>query len=204
MYFLFILGILFYKIDSSHGNVTNIGIRPEILSANDITDNLLAMLGIHDDGNDTNSERIRELKDKLQRIDSYVIDKEKYRELIVNETKHSLLNQTNFYSALKEQDYFQTLMNDTKNLYLKLKVKMNRDDIVKILSERSDDQRLLKPARRSMMDNFIPERRSERKFEELVDKYIAEVATDDHTFDDDDRYMKSWGTYALKFNIFKI
>lgn len=204
MYFLLILGVFLYNLDISHGNVTNIGIRAETLSVNDITDAILAILGIHEDGNGTKSERIKELKDKLQRIDSYVIDKEKYRELLLNETKHSILNETNFYSALKEQDYFQTLTNDTKNLYLKLKVKMNRDDIVKILSERSDNKKLIKTARRSMMENFVPERRSERKFEELVDKYIAEVATDDHKFDENDRYIKTWGMYAVDDISFRI
>lgn len=196
MYFLLILSIFFYKTDQSHGNVTNIGIRADSLGVNEITDALLAILGIHEDGNLTNSEKITELKDKLQRIDSYVVDKEKYRELIVNETKHSTLNQTNFYAALKEQDYFQTLTNDTKSLYLKLKVKMNRDDIVKILSERGDNN-LIKSARRSMMDSFVPERRSETKFEEIIDKYIAESAVDNHKFDENDRYIKTWGTYAV-------
>lgn len=197
MYLLLIFGIFFYEIDQSHGNVTHIGIPADNLNINEITDALLAILGIHEDGNMTNSERIKELKDKLQRIDSYVIDKEKYRELLVNETKHSNLNQTNFYAALKEQDYFQTLTNETKNLYLKLKIKMNRDDIVKILSERSDDKIIIKSARRSMMENFVPKRKSERRFEEMVDKYLGEVATDDHKFDENDRYIKTWGTYAI-------
>lgn len=195
MYFLLILSIFFYKTDESHGNVTNVGIRVDSEGVNEITDALLAILGVHEDGNLTNSERINALKDKLQRIDSYVVDKEKYRELIVNETRHSTLNQTNFYAALKEQDYFQTLTNDTKSLYLKLKVKMNRDDIVKILSERGDNN-LIKSARRAMMDNFVPERRSEAKFEEVIDKYIGEAAVDDHKFDEEDRYIKTWGTYA--------
>lgn len=204
MYFLLVLGICFYKINQSHGNATNIGIRPENLSVNDITDALLTILEIHEDGNATNSKRIMELKDKLQRIDSYVIDKEKYRELLVNETRHSNLNQTNFYAALKEQDYFQTLTNDTKNLYLKLKVKMNRDDIVKILSERGDNKNIIRSARRSMMENYVPKKMSERKFEESIDRFLGEIASDDHKFDENDRYIKNWGTYAVEYIGFTI
>lgn len=151
------------------------------------------MMSIYEDGNASHAGKIKELKDKLQRIDSYVVDKEKYRELLMNETRHSNLTQTNFYAALKEQGHFQTLTNDSHNLYLKLKMKMNRDDIVKILSERGKDPLLMKSARRAMTDNFVPNKRSERKFEEMVDRYIGEVATDDHKFDQNDRYLKTWG-----------
>ncbi|XP_026318326.1 transmembrane protease serine 11G-like [Hyposmocoma kahamanoa] len=196
MYFLLVLGIFIYKVDPSHGNVTNISMRGDNLSVNDITDTLLAVLGIHEDGNLTNSGRIKELKDKLQAIDSYVVDKEKYRELLMNETRHSTLNQTNFYSALNEQDYFQTLTNETMSLYLKLKVKMNRDDIVKLLSEKTDNTNMNKSARRSLMDNVEAGRRRLTKFEEMVDKYIGEVAVDEHTFDENDRYVKTWDPQA--------
>lgn len=201
MYFLLVLGIFIYKVDPSHGNVTNISMRGDNLSVNDITDALLAVLGIHEDGNLTNSGRIKELKDKLQAIDSYVVDKEKYRELLMNETRHSTLNQTNFYAALNEQDYFQTLTNETMSLYLKLKVKMNRDDIVKLLSEKADNTNMIKSARRSLADNVVEGRRRLTKFEEMVDKYIGEVPVDEHTFDENDRYVKTWGMYAAHIGI---
>lgn len=193
MYFLLVLGIFFYKINQSHGNVTNTDVQIDNLCVNDITEALLTVLGVRDDGNLTNAEKIKELKEKLLTIDSYVVDKEKYRELLLNETKHSTLNQTNFYAALNEKDYFQTLTNETMSLYLKLKMKMNRDDIVKVLSERGDNMNMIKSARRSMMDDNEAGVRKETKFEQMVDKYIGEVAVDDHTFDENDRYVNTWG-----------
>lgn len=197
MYFLLILGIFFYKIDQSHGNVTNTDVQIDNLCVNDITEALLTVLGVRDDGNITNAEKIKELKEKLLTIDSYVVDKEKYRELLLNETKHSTLNQTNFYAALNEQDYFQTLTNETMSLYLKLKMKMNRDDVVKVLSERGDDMNMIKSARRSMIDDNEAGVKKETKFEQMVDKYIGEVAVDDHIFDENDRYVNTWGMYVF-------
>ncbi|XP_038218590.1 transmembrane protease serine 9-like [Zerene cesonia] len=144
------------------------------------------------------NSRIRELKDKLNEIAKYVVDDDKLAELLIAETKTTDLNETNFYKALNETDNINLFYgSEPKNLYLKLKEKMNRDDIMKILSEKADSSKLVKAARRmiendhgtkSFIDNDV--------VDIIVDKMIAEKPRDDHTFDfnkDDNKYWDPQG-----------
>ncbi|XP_075985406.1 uncharacterized protein LOC142982667 isoform X2 [Anticarsia gemmatalis] len=124
--------------------------------------------------------RIKELKAKINKINKYIINNDLFSDLLTNITSETDLNETNFYESLIEKDHFQFLSaNDSDNLYLKLKSKMNRDDILKILADKAEEGRLRKSARR-MMKNPIAKREDEEKINDVVDKMIGELPNDDH------------------------
>lgn len=157
------------------------------LTVNDIASTLVSLLGV-----DAESKRIKDLNEKLKKIDSFVVDKDKYAELLLNETMTTNLNETNFFNALNESDHFRFLIEkEPKNLYLKLKEKMNRDDILRIVSKAH-----LKSSKsgRKMMVNINPDyNEKDEIIEEVVDEMIAKMPTDQHKFKfrkDDNIY---WG-----------
>ncbi|CAG4951968.1 unnamed protein product [Parnassius apollo] len=164
----------------------------EDLSANDIAETLIRVFGA-----DLESSRITELKDKLKKIDSYVIDKNKYTELLKNITTETDLNQTNFFTALYKRDNFNFLFNNnTKNLYLKLKQNINRDDIVKILSEKGNTSNLFKSARKAIGIDYLnrggDDSESDTMFDTIVDEFIAESPKDKHKHDLKDNENIYW------------
>ncbi|XP_032524234.2 coagulation factor IX-like [Danaus plexippus] len=146
------------------------------LTVNDIASTLVSLLGV-----DAESKRIKDLNEKLKKIDSFVVDKDKYAELLLNETMTTNLNETNFFNALNESDHFRFLIEkEPKNLYLKLKEKMNRDDILRIVSKAH-----LKSSKsgRKMMVNINPDyNEKDEIIEEVVDEMIAKMPTDQHKF----------------------
>lgn len=141
--------------------------------------------------------RIKELQGKIDTINSYVVDNSLFYDTLINITSETDLNNTNFYDALNENDQFRYLTaNDTNNLYLKLKAKMNRDDVLKILAARGEEGKLLKSARR-MMKNPMAETDDVERMNDVVDKLIAEVPNDDHK----EKAKESiyWGRYLNYF-----
>ncbi|CAH0718029.1 unnamed protein product, partial [Brenthis ino] len=158
----------------------------ESLFVNNISSSLVNLLGVDEDSN-----RIKELKEKLKKIDKYVIDKNKYAELLLDETMRTELNETNFHNALNEIDHFRFLIEkEPKNLYLKLKEKMTRDDILKILAERNKSRKFSKSARK-MMNNVLADNINDEIIDNVVDKIIAQSPKDNHKFKydiEDDKY----------------
>ncbi|CAK1543330.1 unnamed protein product [Leptosia nina] len=160
------------------------------LSVTDIAKTLISIL------NNEENERIKELKDKLKDINKYVVDKDRHADLLLNEAATTNLNETNFFKALNESDNFNFLTDrEPKHLYLKLKEKMNRDDIMKILSEKAENSQLVKAARR-MMENDHGQKRviDNDVIDNIVDKMIAETPRDDHKFNvSDNKYWDPQG-----------
>lgn len=158
----------------------------ENLYVNDIATSLVALLGA-----DENNTRIKHLKEKLTKIDKYVVNKNKYTDFLLNETMSTDLNETNFFNALNESDHFSLVSEkDPKNLYLKLKEKMTRDDIVNILAKQNERGNLFKSARK-MMKNLEEDN---EVIDNIVDKMIAQSPKDNHKYKhniEDDKY---WGT----------
>ncbi|CAH1640519.1 unnamed protein product [Spodoptera littoralis] len=145
------------------------------LTVYDISNKLVELFG-----GDQNKSRIKDLKDKLDRINHYVIDHNLIGALLNNVTSETTLNETNFYQALMDTDHFSYLTaNESKNLILKLKEKMTRDDILKIVAERASRKKLMKSARR-MMEDPIPQHDDEEMMNDVVDKLIAETPYDNH------------------------
>lgn len=178
-------------------------INNDVTPINDIANTIFNILGINEEGKETN--RIKELKDKLAKIESYTIDKEKYDKLLLNETRSTNLNETNFYKSLNDSDNLKFLLGDSKNLYLKLKEKMNRDDIMKVLSDKGSGS-IVKYARRMMFQNddllsahTVAYKRG-KDLDEIIDKLIGESPNDNHKFNEEYRYNKYWGKYILYFN----
>ncbi|KAJ0171578.1 hypothetical protein K1T71_013128 [Dendrolimus kikuchii] len=131
---------------------------------------------------DINNTRIKELYAKLQEIQSYVVDKHKVEILLRDITNETKLTEINFYKSLSENDHFTFLTkNESQNLYLKLKTKMNRDDIMKILAERGSGDGVKISARKVMGDEDILIANGE--VENVVDKLIGELPVDVHKFD---------------------
>ncbi|XP_034825865.1 uncharacterized protein [Maniola hyperantus] len=157
------------------------------IGVNEIASSLVTFLGA-----DEENTRIQELKQKLDKIDSYVIDKDKYNEFLLNETMKTHLNETNFFNALNESDHFRFLLeSEPKNLYLKLKEKMNRDDVMKILSESDRRSQLSKSARKMMKSISDTQEIDHDLITNVVDKLIAQVPKDDHKFNfrkEDNKY----------------
>ncbi|XP_052741638.1 transmembrane protease serine 9-like [Bicyclus anynana] len=172
-------------------NDTNTTICAYNLKVNDIASTLITLLGDH------NSSKIQELQQKLDKIENYVIDKDKYAEFLLNETMKTDLNETNFFNSLNESDHFQFLLEaKPKNLYLKLKEKMNRDDIINILSESSKKNSLSRSARKMMKSISKKEDIDDDVVNTIVDKLIAQVPKDDHKFEfrkDDNKYWDPQG-----------
>lgn len=145
------------------------------LTVNEVSNKIVDFFGANEE-----HVRIKELKEKRDKINTYVINNDLFGALLTNVTKESILNETNFYQSLTENDHFRFLTtNDSDNLYLKLKAKMTRDDILKILALKSGDGKIMKSARR-MMRKSIPKRNDEDRIHDVVDKFIAEVPRDDH------------------------
>ncbi|PZC79294.1 hypothetical protein B5X24_HaOG200425 [Helicoverpa armigera] len=150
----------------------------------DVSDKLVHFLGV-----DHEKERIKDLKEKLDTIGVYVVNHNLVANVLKNVTNETKLNETNFYHALNENDHFSFLSaNDTKNLYLKLKEKMTRDDIMKILAEKGGRKKLVKSARR-MMQQEIPEHSHEEQINDVVDKLLAEVPNDGHKIKKNDSHL---------------
>ncbi|XP_068625079.1 uncharacterized protein [Battus philenor] len=190
-YKFLIVPIIFYSIE---GSITD---TSENLSANDIARTLLSAIG----GN-LDTSRIKELEDKLKKVNSYVVNKYKYAELLRNITAETDLNATNFLTALQEGDHMRFLDgNETKNLYLKLKQKMNRNDVIKILAERGNTSKLVKSARKAIgidyigfsnrLDDDNDENDNVIDLDNVVDELIAETPKDDHKYD----YKENNGMY---------
>ncbi|KAJ2940963.1 hypothetical protein O0L34_g10225 [Tuta absoluta] len=68
---------------------------------------------------------------------------------------------------------------------------MNRDDVMKILSERGE-KAVMNYARRMMGDSYIAKKNKEQQLDQIVDKYIAESPVDHHNFTEDDSFSKVW------------
>lgn len=160
------------------------------ISINNVTDVFTSLL------NNTTNERIDELKDKIETINKYVMDSDKFAQLLLNLTKESELNETNFFNSLSENDHFRFLLEDEpKSLYLKLKEKINRDDVLKILAEKGNTSKLEKDARKWMdVDRFGTD---DDMVQDVVDKMIAEKPIDDHKFDAKTNESIYWGEYSL-------
>lgn len=145
------------------------------LTVYDISNRLYTLVDIHYD-----QDKFKEFKGKLDKIYHYAVDHNLIAEVLTNVTTETKLNETNFYEALNENDHFRYLAtNESKNLYLKLKEKMTRDDIMKILAEKSKKKRLVKSARR-MMEHGAPKHDDDEKINNVVDKILAEVPNDPH------------------------
>ncbi|VVC89661.1 unnamed protein product [Leptidea sinapis] len=156
-------------------------VKCDQITVDDMANGIIKILGAD------NNTKLEELKSKLDIIKKYVTDKDKYTELIHNETTTPHLNETNFFNALNESDKFQFLMeNEPKSLYLKLKEKMNRDDIMTILSNKTG-RRMMDEDEEDLNDGIL---------DGVVDKIIAETPRDDHTFDfrkEDNKYWDPQG-----------
>lgn len=142
---------------------------------------------------DQNKSRIKDLKEKLNHINHYVIDHNLIGEVLNNVTSETNLNETNFYQALMDADHFSYLTaNESKNVILKLKEKMTRDDILKIVAEKASREKLMKSARR-MMEDPIPQHNDEEMMNDVVDKLIAETPFDNHKTKENKSVY--WGEY---------
>ncbi|KAH9643284.1 hypothetical protein HF086_005946 [Spodoptera exigua] len=131
-------------------------------------------------GGNNNKSRLKDLKEKLDHINHYVVDNNLVGEVLNNVTSETNLNETNFYQALMEKDHFSYLTaNVSKNLILKLKEKMTRDDILKVIAKRASRKNLMKSARRMIKDP-IPQHDTEKIINDVVDKLLAETPIDNH------------------------
>ncbi|KAJ8709924.1 hypothetical protein PYW07_009290 [Mythimna separata] len=154
-------------------------VKDEIIENNltvyDITKRLAALIDIPYD-----RDNLKELKEKLDKINHYVVDHNVVAAILTNVTAETRLNETNFFEALNENDHFTFLtVNESKSLYLKLKEKMTRDDVMKIVAERGKKKDMVKSARR-MMDNSLPKHSNDEEMNDVVDKLLAETPNDQH------------------------
>lgn len=173
--------------------ITNAEFIKGVSEVYNITDILTSLL------NNTN-EKIDDLKDKLETINKYVIDNDKFAELLLNITRESDLNETNFFSALSENDQFRFLLEDEpKSLYLKLKEKLNRDDILNILAEKANASALVKNARKVMGEDRFGD--DEDVVNEVVDKMIAEKPVDNHKFVTNGNESIYWGKSIFRYYV---
>ncbi|CAH2097987.1 unnamed protein product [Euphydryas editha] len=158
----------------------------EHIHINKIADSLVNLLGADED-----NSRIKDLKAKLMKIDSYVVDNNEFAEVLMNETISTSLNSTNFYNALNESDHYRFLSEkEPKNLYLQLKEKMNRDDIMSILKKHNC---IVKSARKMMRGvPFGQVDIEDGMVDSVVDKIIAERPSDKHKYKFEKEDNKYW------------
>lgn len=162
------------------------------MKLNDIADSLILILGVN--ANTSNVPRIEELKEKLKKIDNYAIDKDKYAQFLANVTMETNLNETNFYKSLIEADDFKFLLNtEPKNLYLKLKEKINRDDVLRILSERGQNSKIVRSARKAMGQDYFGSIKKDEILDVVVDKMLAEKPIDEHKYNINANDSIYWG-----------
>lgn len=162
----------------------------ETICINNIANTLVSILDI----DKMNNTRLEDLEEKLDKINDYVIDKELYAEVLINETIDNSLNQTNFYKALMDEDQFRLLVDtEPKSLYLKLKERMNRDDILKLVTERNQTNFLATSARRMDNDGKLTGFNDEAVIDEVVDNVLGEVPTDHHKSDQSNISSMYWG-----------
>lgn len=167
----------------------------ETLCINNIANTLISILDV----DKMNATRLEDLQDKLEHINNYVIDKELYAEVIINETVDNSLNQTNFYKSLIDEDQFRLLMDDEpKSLYLKLKEKMNRDDILKLVNEKNQTSFLATSARRMDNNGKLVGFNDDEVIDEVVDNVLGELATDYHKRDESNISSIYWGKLNSK------
>lgn len=145
------------------------------LTVYDVSDRVVTMFGL-----DIENPRIKDLKEKLEKISSYIVNNKLVADVLGNVTSETNLTETNFYNALNENDHFKYLStNESKSLYLTLKEKMTRDDILNIVAERGERKKLVKSARRMMQDP-LPKEDDEEMMNDVVDKMIGEAPQDSH------------------------
>lgn len=142
-------------------------------------------------GNGTNA-RIDDLKSKIETINKFTQNADELSLLLMNIASHSNLNNTNFFNAIIDKDQFKAVSNDSKNLYLKLKEKLNRDDVINILAEKANIGEMVKHARR-MGERLAGTNKD--IVNEVVDKMLAEKPSDDHKFDAKANMSEYWGMY---------
>ncbi|XP_050356118.1 uncharacterized protein LOC126777193 [Nymphalis io] len=171
------------------GNCENVTEKNKYENINYVAEALVNLFGMDED-----NIRIRDLRDKLTKIDKFVVDNDKLADFLMNETASSNLNETTFFTALNETDHFKFLSeNESKNLYLKLKEKMNRDDILDILKEHNKRGGISKSARKMMKSNLIGKIDvGDAMVDTVVDKLIAEVPSDKHKFNYTKEDNKYW------------
>lgn len=155
----------------------------------DIADTLVKVLN-----RNTNDTRTNELKNKLNKIKSYTIDKANYASLLKNVTAETDLNATDFYKSMQENDEFKFLTKDEpKHLYLRMKEKMNRDDVLEALTDKNKDS-VINTARKVMDFDYF-DKNEDEVLDTIVDKLIAEKPFDDHKFEAKESIY--WGKWLL-------
>ncbi|KAJ8710934.1 hypothetical protein PYW08_009449 [Mythimna loreyi] len=175
MYFPLYLTVLLSTNAFTAANDVKYVITDNNLTIYDISQRLLSLVDIPH-----NKEKLKELKAKLERINHYVVNHNVVADILTNVTSETKLNETNFFDALNENDHFTFLTkNESKNLYLKLKEKMTRDDVMKIVAERGKKKNMVKSARR-MMEHSIPKHSNDEKINDVVDKMLGETPNDQH------------------------
>ncbi|KAL4717627.1 hypothetical protein ACJJTC_000776 [Scirpophaga incertulas] len=173
-----LLCLLLFHLQVSYGNETDI-YKNSFLT--NLTNDVLAIFGINLD--ESNDVRIKDLRYKIEKINNYAIDKQKLDNLITNVTKDTILNTTSFYKSLIEKDNFYFLSNkEPKNLYLQLKERMNRDDILGILANNGQKTDIVKSARKVMGQDF-DEDDDDEMLNIIVDKILGETPSDNHKYD---------------------
>ncbi|XP_060807363.1 transmembrane protease serine 11A-like [Amyelois transitella] len=161
-------------------NVTNEIIVVPPQNVDDIAMTLVSLLK-----SDKNEKRLEELREKLDKINNYVVNKENYAAILKNLTAESDLNATSFYKSLQEDDYMKFVKEkEPKNLYLKLKEGMNRNDIIKIIADKGSKRKIVKYARRMMQEDMVYNEKSDKEIiNAVVDKFLGEAPIDNHTFE---------------------
>lgn len=167
------------------------------LSIHSLADALLNLINFDDGESNESNSRIVELRDKLANINKYVIDNDEINKLLVNVTKNSKLKEINFYKALLDSDHFRIIaQGDAQtNLYLKLKEKITRDDVMKILSEKGKQSDFLKSARKAMGPDYYG-KTEKQIIDDVIDKLLAEVPNDVHNYSRTINDSMYWGMYS--------
>lgn len=164
------------------------------LKIRDIAIGLMRALGVPPGSNIT---RINELKDKLNKINTYAINHDKYASLLTNVTMESELNQTDFFRAMSEDEQFKFLTEkEPKSLYLKMKEKMNRHDIFEILAARGNNSNILTAARKSNDFDYFA-KNDDDLLDIVVDKMIGESPADNHNYTVRKNSNRYWGMYIF-------
>lgn len=186
----FILVILFLRTIQCENITNNVNIESRD-TINDIAlrnfvDDFINLLSVK-----KHAANIEELKNKLKQIETYVTNKESVTSLLKSILNRTELNETNFYKDLYENDSFRFLADTApKSLYLKMKERMNRDDILKVFIEKGG--KMIGSGRKAMgKDNFDKE-----QLDEMVDKMIAEIPGDDHKYNAVANESIYWGKYS--------
>lgn len=140
------------------------------------------------------SPKLNKMNQDLKNISNFVMQKDEVLNKLLEEASRTNLVKTEFFEALKGKSFFDDV-NSNKSLYLKLKERLNREDILNILANKDYESKSINKSARRSLDLYpyrIPIDENE-VLDAVIDKFLAKVPSDNHKLNDSGSIY--WGKF---------